>query len=1076
MKKNLLYTLLAGGALLTASATAAVISGTRGLDPAPQTIDLMGTLPANNATVKSVSTLKVLLGNDAVEAGLAPIEERYSNITITKDGETESAAKVTEMKSDALDYDLEAYVIEFDLDKEITEAGTYTITVPKGTFAEQMYDAATDSYVVKPAGNESAAYTAKFTVDPAMKGKLDTYILKPADKEKVTSIEKVLVNYPELPIMSMIQADENAEISITNGTVTYTGETEQDWNFEFEDGATMGITFIGADKKAVVISEPGEWTLTIPAGTYTLDGDKSPAMTAKFTIVAPAEPFEITKFTPENESKVKSVTNIKAYLPLPADGSFVQYGYSQEDIEEMYLTYKDGETTKKIYLAGPGDSSLSADETYQIAVLELQNPLTAAGEYTLVIPEGTYFPMDPENDGQPLTGAAANAKSTLTFTIDPTLKDPMDDYKITPASGPVASISSINILFPQLDPSLYLYNSEEGSISITNGTTTYAGAAVIDWNYEEEMGKSFNISFFDAEENPVTIKEPGKWTLKINAGAFTVEDQANQQITAEYEIIAYTLDPASGHTFTDMPEITLSFPQATKVEFIGSNSSFNMSLGQKWAAPGFECTEVKDATVPTFKLTLPEGMSTPSLYLYNSEEGSISITNGTTTYAGAAVIDWNYEEEMGKSFNISFFDAEENPVTIKEPGKWTLKINAGAFTVEDQANQQITAEYEIIAYTLDPASGHTFTDMPEITLSFPQATKVEFIGSNSSFNMSLGQKWAAPGFECTEVKDATVPTFKLTLPEGMSTPPNGVLAFFIDEEAFLIDGVKSPEIRATYYMDRDIPQTVTYEPNLDDIVLQSFGYNAGFHFDEAASFARTAKFYDSVEVKLGDEKLTKTDYEIQTVEGNSCVFCITNEDFWKPGKLSISLKGEGYTLSGQPGFDVAHTWNVVEPKTYTYTLTPDGKTDVESLDEIIVAFPEAKTGELYQQSFISFKNTNYEWLWVKDVTPVADAECATFKITFDTAGIASHKLHTYTLEINKGCFTLDGAQESPQISQKYTYIPAGSGVGEFEAADNGKYNVYTIDGKVVLKNAEADQLKSLNNGLYIINGKKTIIR
>lgn len=917
MKKNLLYTLLAGGALLTASATAAVISGTRGLDPAPQTIDLMGTLPANNATVKSVSTLKVLLGNDAVEAGLAPIEERYSNITITKDGETESAAKVTEMKSDALDYDLEAYVIEFDLDKEITEAGTYTITVPKGTFAEQMYDAAADSYVVKLDGNESAAYTAKFTVDPAMKGKLDTYILKPADKEKVTSIEKVLVNYPELPIMSMIQADENAEISITNGTVTYTGETEQDWNFEFEDGATMGITFIGADKKAVVISEPGEWTLTIPAGTYTLDGDKSPAMTAKFTIVAPAEPFEITKFTPENESKVKSVTNIKAYLPLPADGSFVQYGYSQEDIEEMYLTYKDGETTKKIYLAGPGDSSLSADETYQIAVLELQNPLTAAGEYTLVIPEGTYFPMDPENDGQPLAGAAANAKSTLTFTIDPTLKDPMDDYKITPASGPVASISSINILFPQLDPSLYLYNSEEGSISITNGTTTYAGAAVIDWNYEEEMGKSFNISFFDAEENPVTIKEPGKWTLKINAGAFTVEDQANQQITAEYEIIAYTLDPASGYTFTDMPEITLSFPQATKVEFIGSNSSFNMSLGQKWAAPGFECTEVKDATVPTFKLTLPE---------------------------------------------------------------------------------------------------------------------------------------------------------------GMSTPPNGVLAFFIDEEAFLIDGVKSPEIRATYYMDRDIPQTVTYEPNLDDIVLQSFGYNAGFHFDEAASFARTAKFYDSVEVKLGDEKLTKTDYEIQTVEGNSCVFCITNEDFWKPGKLSISLKGEGYTLSGQPGFDVAHTWNVVEPKTYTYTLTPDGKTDVESLDEIIVAFPEAKTGVLYQQSFISLKNTNYEWLWVKDVTPVADAECATFKITFDTAGIASHKLHTYTLEIREGCFTLDGAQASPQISQKYTYVPAGSGVGEFEAADNGKYNVYTIDGKVVLKNAEADQLKSLNKGLYIINGKKTIIR
>lgn len=917
MKKNLLYTLIAGGALLTASATAAVVSGTRGVDPGPQTIDLMGTLPANNATVKTVSSVKFLLNDEAVEAGLQPVHERLANVTITKEGQTESAASISDVMEAVLDYDIQAYVIEAILDKEITETGTYTISVPAGAFAEQMYDASTDSFILKPAGNQSAAYTSKFIVDPAMKGKLDTYILKPADKEKVTSIEKILVNYPELPIMSTIQADENAEISITNGTVTYTGVTAQDWNFEFEEGATMGITFIGADKKDVVISEPGEWTLTIPAGTYTLDGDSSPAMTAKFSVVAPAKPFEITEFNPENGSKVKSVTSIKAYLPLPEDASFWQYGYDETEIEDLYLTYKQGETTKKIYLAGPGDSELTPDEKSQIVVLELQNPLTEAGEYTLVIPEGTYFPMDPNNDGQPLAGAAPNAKSTLTFTIDPTMKDPIDIYTITPASGAVASLSKVNILFPELDPSLYLYNSEEGSISITNGTTTYAGTAIIDWNYEEEMGKSFNISFFDDKDNPVTISEAGKWTLKINAGAFAVEDIANKEITAEYNIIAYTLDPASGHTFTEMPEITVSFPAAKEVKFVGSNSSFNLSAGGQWAAPGFECTEVKDAAVPTFKLTLPE---------------------------------------------------------------------------------------------------------------------------------------------------------------GMITPPNGELRFFIDEEAFLIDGVKSPEITATYKMNRQIPHTVIYEPSLDDILIEVFGYNAGFHFDESASFARTAKFYESLVVKHGDNLLTKNDYEIQTVEGNSCVFFITNEDYWKPGKLTISLKGEGYTLSGQPGFDVEHSWNIVEPKSYTYTLTPDGKTDVKSLDEIIVAFPEAKTGVVYQKSFISLKNSEYEWLWVKEVTPVADAECATFKITFDTAGIANHKVHTYTLNINEGCFTLDGAQRSPEIKQNYTYVPAGSGVGEFEAADNGKYNVYTLDGKVVLKNAEADQLKSLNKGFYIINGKKTIIR
>ena len=36
------------------------------------------------------------------------------------------------------------------------------------------------------------------------------------------------------------------------------------------------------------------------------------------------------------------------------------------------------------------------------------------------------------------------------------------------------------------------------------------------------------------------------------------------------------------------------------------------------------------------------------------------------------------------------------------------------------------------------------------------------------------------------------------------------------------------------------------------------------------------------------------------------------------------------------------------------------------------------------------------------------------------------------------------------------------------------YDVYTLDGKQVLKDAKS--LKSLGKGVYVINGKKTIIR
>ena len=36
------------------------------------------------------------------------------------------------------------------------------------------------------------------------------------------------------------------------------------------------------------------------------------------------------------------------------------------------------------------------------------------------------------------------------------------------------------------------------------------------------------------------------------------------------------------------------------------------------------------------------------------------------------------------------------------------------------------------------------------------------------------------------------------------------------------------------------------------------------------------------------------------------------------------------------------------------------------------------------------------------------------------------------------------------------------------------YDVYTIDGKLLLKDAKS--LKSLGKGIYVINGQKTIIR
>ena len=56
-------------------------------------------------------------------------------------------------------------------------------------------------------------------------------------------------------------------------------------------------------------------------------------------------------------------------------------------------------------------------------------------------------------------------------------------------------------------------------------------------------------------------------------------------------------------------------------------------------------------------------------------------------------------------------------------------------------------------------------------------------------------------------------------------------------------------------------------------------------------------------------------------------------------------------------------------------------------------------------------------------------------------------------------------------------ITTASGIYGIFAGKNEKVNVFTIDGKAVLKNADASDLKQLAPGkLYIINGKKFVVK
>lgn len=83
---------------------------------------------------------------------------------------------------------------------------------------------------------------------------------------------------------------------------------------------------------------------------------------------------------------------------------------------------------------------------------------------------------------------------------------------------------------------------------------------------------------------------------------------------------------------------------------------------------------------------------------------------------------------------------------------------------------------------------------------------------------------------------------------------------------------------------------------------------------------------------------------------------------------------------------------------------------------------------------------------------------------------------TYTLTIPAGAII--GKDESDTNTEDIVvvYVIGGTGIDNIVANAGGKVDVYTVNGVNVLRNADAAAVKALAKGLYIINGKKVVIK
>ena len=178
-----------------------------------------------------------------------------------------------------------------------------------------------------------------------------------------------------------------------------------------------------------------------------------------------------------------------------------------------------------------------------------------------------------------------------------------------------------------------------------------------------------------------------------------------------------------------------------------------------------------------------------------------------------------------------------------------------------------------------------------------------------------------------------------------------------------------------------------------------------------------------------------------------------------------------------PAMELTYTIGNAEPQ-YTITVTPAPSENValESIKEFTVTFEGVQKIDFSTEAW-------HAWAQLLDESgnPVQDfgAECTMISevsykaILMDTPT----ELGTYRLTIPEAAvIVLENAGVSgPNKETTFDYVVTYSSVEDI-LAEATEFNVYSINGVCLLTNAKGEDLKQLEPGIYIINGRKVALR
>lgn len=858
-----------------------------------------------------------------------------------------------------------------------------------------------------------------------------------------------------------------------------------------------------------VFSKPGTLEIELQEGAFiTEDGDLSPAYSYKYTygsgdVPSPETKIVVKSFRPEAEATVKSISKVNLFFDINTLGEN-QVFCDADQAGQITLT-KEGasEAIKATEVAFDEMAYGSVEDTmpYAVTFPETAEP----GEYTMTVPAGFFWAA--VEGGEKPADAVVNEEITVKYTIDPNAKSGMQVYNVlSPAQSPetVTSVEEVLIEFPEISGQIQFADDYEVSLA-KDGQAIDGVSCNMTWDWT--MGNMHTAKiFFMKSEDIYVIAEEGTYELTIGAGSVYTETDKCDEIKVSFIVKKESKE----YTWTATPENNgkIDMPSNDKryTEFrFAINGASEVSYDE-WEDPNYDPTAGSQSkviqvtyngeSVPCVQNVAAEGDDNIGYSLRNNWEEPeivIGVSNAVFTKGGVLKI---------------VIDAGRCTADGSNP---TPAINYSCTVGEIQ----VVKDYEVV---VSPAMD---IDTEYLIDYFKDGFKIEFTNAETVVpnmvrdyddndepimviekepHLAIGNVVYYGDVKVEEVEGAEHPTFVITYPDmfDYDTSLGGYINFSVDEGTFTIDGeYDSPAISQTWRLERtkEVVTDYVFGPK-GNIVNQGFGLYAMISFDgdEYISLDRS-----NLVVKFNDEVLPDTEYTLTVMNGdNKCIYLeFTGEKYMDPeltGSLTVEIPAGAVSVSGEKIGAINYTWGVVLPKSFTYNVVgfaskykagptydyknPELTTElpaVNDLSEIIFEIPDAKTAELWNPSYINLRSRDYMsyGAHMPVVEVVEGAEHPTFKFIFADAPTIDGII--YELSFNLAAFYIDDAYDTPNLDFAVIFDKS-SGIEIIPANGNNGYTVVTLDGKVMLVNGTIDQVNNLGEGIYIVNGKKVVIK